>query len=131
MNVKKEIPGGSEVILVVEDEEPVRSLITRSLRKLGYYVLEAKQGEDALAVLQEYHGPAHLLITDLVMPELGGAPLIDLLFGSYPNLKVLIVSGFRCNVQEATGIACASEVSGNGFTFSADGFTLQYTDLPA
>ncbi|MEU0494307.1 hypothetical protein [Mycobacterium sp. NPDC006124] len=48
-----------------------------------------------------------------------------------PFDKVLIVSGFRCNVQEATGISCASEVSGNGFTFSADGFTLQYTDLPA
>lgn len=48
-----------------------------------------------------------------------------------PFGKVLIVSGFRCNVQETTGISCASEVSGNGFTFSADGFTLQYTDLPA
>jgi len=48
-----------------------------------------------------------------------------------PFGKVLIVSGFRCNVQETTGISCASEVSGSGFTFSADGFTLQYTDLPA
>ena len=48
-----------------------------------------------------------------------------------PFNKVLIVSGFRCNVQEATGISCASEVTGKGFTFSADGFTLQYTDLPA
>jgi hypothetical protein len=48
-----------------------------------------------------------------------------------PFGKVLIVSGFRCNVQEATGISCASEVTGKGFTFSADGFTLQYTDLPA
>lgn len=48
-----------------------------------------------------------------------------------PFQKVLIVAGFRCNVQEATGISCASEVSGKGFTFSADGFTLQYTDLVA
>jgi hypothetical protein len=48
-----------------------------------------------------------------------------------PFGKVLIVSGFRCNVQEATGISCASEVTGDGFTFSADGFTLRYTDLPA
>ena len=46
-----------------------------------------------------------------------------------PSSKVLIVSGFRCNVQEATGISCASEVTGDGFTFSADGFSLQYTDL--
>jgi hypothetical protein len=48
-----------------------------------------------------------------------------------PFDKVLIVSGFRCNVQEATGISCASELTGKGFTFSADGFTNQYTDLPA
>ncbi|BBZ27887.1 hypothetical protein MMAD_21820 [Mycolicibacterium madagascariense] len=48
-----------------------------------------------------------------------------------PFGKVLIASGFRCNVQEATGISCASEFTGNGFTFSADGFTTQYTDLPA
>jgi hypothetical protein len=53
-------------------------------------------------------------------------PAVVLPFG-----KVLIASGFRCNVQEATGISCASEVTGKGFTFSADGFTLQYTDLPA
>ena len=48
-----------------------------------------------------------------------------------PFDEVLIVAGFRCNVQEATGISRASEVSGKGFTFSADGFTPQYTDLPA
>ncbi|MET0473557.1 MAG: hypothetical protein ABW001_02860 [Mycobacterium sp.] len=48
-----------------------------------------------------------------------------------PFNEVLIVAGFRCNVQEATGISCASEVSGDGFTFSADEFALQYTDLPA
>lgn len=48
-----------------------------------------------------------------------------------PFGKVLIVAGFRCNVQEETGISCASEVSGKGFTFSADGFTLSYTDLTA
>ena len=52
-------------------------------------------------------------------------PALVLPFG-----KVLIVSGFRCNVQETTGISCASEFTGKGFTFSADGFTLQYTDLP-
>jgi hypothetical protein len=48
-----------------------------------------------------------------------------------PFKKVLIVAGFRCNVQEASGISCLSELTGKGFTFSADGYTLQYTDLPA
>jgi hypothetical protein len=48
-----------------------------------------------------------------------------------PYDKLLIVAGFRCNVQEATGISCASEVTGKGFTFSADGYTFQYTNLSA
>lgn len=48
-----------------------------------------------------------------------------------PFNRVLAVAGFRCNVQEATGISCQSEVSGKGFTFSADGFTATYTDVPA
>lgn len=85
---------GNEVVLVVEDEEAVRSLICRTLRDLGYRVLEAKHGEDALTVLQEHHGPAHAVVTDLVMPELGGAPLIEMLHAWYPELKVLFVSGY-------------------------------------
>jgi two-component system, cell cycle sensor histidine kinase and response regulator CckA len=85
---------GNEVILVVEDEEGVRSLICRTLRELGYFVLEAQHGEDALTVLQEYHGPAHAVISDLVMPELGGAELIGMLHAWYPELKVLFVSGY-------------------------------------
>ena len=48
-----------------------------------------------------------------------------------PFDKVLIVSGFRCNVQEEAGISCASEVTGKGFTFSADGYAMQYRDLPS
>ena len=48
-----------------------------------------------------------------------------------PFNRILAVAGFRCNVQEATGISCLSELSGKGFTFSADGFTTAYTDVPA
>lgn len=47
-----------------------------------------------------------------------------------PFNRILAVAGFRCNVQEATGVSCLSEFSGNGFTFSADGFVPQYTDVP-
>ena len=54
-----------------------------------------------------------------------GAPIVTLPFG-----KVLQVAGFRCNVQEATGVSCGSESSGKGFTFSAEGFTAVYTDVP-
>jgi hypothetical protein len=48
-----------------------------------------------------------------------------------PFNRILAVADFRCNVQETTGISCKSEVSGKGFTFSADGFTTAYTDVPA
>jgi two-component system cell cycle sensor histidine kinase/response regulator CckA len=94
---------GTEVILVVEDEEGVRSLICRTLTDLGYTVLEAKHGEDALTVLQEHHGPAHAVISDLVMPELGGAALIEMLHAWYPALKVLFVSGYSESTVASKG----------------------------
>jgi CheY-like chemotaxis protein len=94
----------SEVILVVEDEHQVRAFITRALRQVGYFVLEAKNGEDALTVLDEYHAPAHLVITDMVMPEMGGAPLIKMLHAWYPELKVLFVSAYSKEMVEAKGV---------------------------
>jgi two-component system cell cycle sensor histidine kinase/response regulator CckA len=94
---------GKEVILVVEDEHGVRSLLSRALTQLGYFVLEAKNGEDALTVLQEYHAPAHLVITDMVMPEMGGAQLIKMLHEWYPELKVLFISAYSREMIEAKG----------------------------
>lgn len=93
-----------EVILVVEDEQQVRALVTRALRQLGYFVLEAKNGEDALTVLEEYHAPAHLVITDMVMPEMGGAQLIKMLHSWYPDLKVLFVSAYSEEMVKAKGV---------------------------
>lgn len=63
-----------------------------------------------------------------VVPDAGAAspaPIVTLPFG-----KVLVVAGFRCNVQEVSGVSCGSESSGMGFTFSADGYTGVYTDVP-
>jgi two-component system cell cycle sensor histidine kinase/response regulator CckA len=95
---------GSEVLLVVEDELHVRSLICSSLRSLGYFVLEAKHGEDAITVLQDYHGPVHLVVTDMVMPTMGGAELIGLLHEWYPQLKVLFVSAYSRELVEDKGV---------------------------
>ncbi len=95
--------GGSEVILVVEDEAAVRAPICRALRQLGYFVLEAKHGEDALTILHDYHAPVHLVITDAVMPEMGGAELVRLLHAWYPQLKVLFVSGYSEELLKAQG----------------------------
>jgi two-component system, cell cycle sensor histidine kinase and response regulator CckA len=95
---------GSEVILVVEDEAEVRNLTAMSLRRLGYFVLEAKHGEDALTVLHEYHGPVHLVVTDMVMPTMGGAELIRMLHGWYPEVNVLFVSAYSRELIENKGV---------------------------
>jgi CheY-like chemotaxis protein len=96
-------PGGNETILVVEDEEGVRSLICRALRDARYTVLEARHGEDALTILQQHHGPAHAVVTDLVMPQMGGAALIKMLHSWYPSLKVLFVSGYSEETVASAG----------------------------
>jgi two-component system cell cycle sensor histidine kinase/response regulator CckA len=93
----------AEVVLVVEDEPAVRAPICRTLRNLGYFVLEANNGEDALAVMQDYHSPIHLVITDVVMPEMDGVVLVSLLRDWYPRLRVLFISGYSPQHVEAQG----------------------------
>jgi len=93
----------SEVVLVVEDEPAVRAPICRQLRNLGYFVLEANNGEDALLVMQEYHSPIHLVITDVMMPEMNGAELVSMLRDWYPHMRVLFISGYSAQYLEARG----------------------------
>jgi two-component system, cell cycle sensor histidine kinase and response regulator CckA len=86
--------GGAETVLLVEDSEPVRLLMRRVLETLGYAVLSAADGETALRLSQEHRGPLHLLVTDLVMPGVGGRDLARLLSRSRPDLRVLFASGY-------------------------------------
>jgi two-component system, cell cycle sensor histidine kinase and response regulator CckA len=86
--------GGSETVLLVEDEGTVRQLATRVLRQLGYTVLEASDGVEALRVAGEHSGMIDLLLTDVVMPQLGGAVLATRLRETYLRLKVLFMSGY-------------------------------------
>lgn len=90
-------------------------------------VLDA-QGEDTApnAIQVDRVNDAQFVAIDPPGYSLLPGPAAILPFG-----KVLTVAGFRCNVQEASGISCLSEFTGKGFTFSADGYSLQYTDLPA
>jgi PAS domain S-box-containing protein len=87
-------PGGDETILVVEDEEAVRSLACQVLRTRGYKVLEARHGEEALELAERNPAPIHLLLTDLVMPVLGGRELAAQLISRRRELRVLFVSGY-------------------------------------
>ncbi|MDQ8153249.1 MAG: DUF3365 domain-containing protein [Gemmatimonadota bacterium] len=89
------VPGGTETILVVEDEAGVRSLLVRLLRRLGYTVLEASNGREALSVWQGGSVSVDLLLTDMVMPgRMTGLELADAMRARVPGLKVIITSGY-------------------------------------
>ena len=85
---------GTETILFVEDEESVRELVRDYLGTIGYRVLEASDGVQALAVAAAHKGPIHMLITDVVMPRLSGRELADRLAVERGELKVLFISGY-------------------------------------
>jgi two-component system, cell cycle sensor histidine kinase and response regulator CckA len=87
-------PRGSETVLLVEDEESVRVFASKALEKQGYRVLQARHGRDALLRLSEHDGPVHLVITDIVMPEMGGGELARRLAGERPEVPVLFMSGY-------------------------------------
>lgn len=85
---------GTETILVVEDEEMLRRLVCRILRERGYNILEAAHGIEALEICETNDKPIHLLLTDIVMPNMGGIDLSKHLSNLYPGIKVLFMSGY-------------------------------------
>ena len=85
---------GNETVLLVEDEPSVRGLAARVLRKQGYNVLEAVNGGEALQIAETYSGRIDLLLTDVVMPQIGGRELYDQLKPLRADLKVLFTSGY-------------------------------------
>jgi len=119
---EKEIGGpplGNETILVVEDEEEVRKLVTRSLKKQGYKVLEASQGKEVFSLCEEQGGPIHLMVTDVVMPEMTGVELAKHIKQVYPEMKVLYMSGYN---SDRVAIDCES--LGKGIEFIQKPFTV-------
>jgi CheY-like chemotaxis protein len=84
----------SETILVAEDEPTVRALVREVLSTLGYRILEAASPREAITISEEFSGTIHLLLTDVVMPEINGAELARRLSGARPDLKVLFMSGY-------------------------------------
>jgi PAS domain S-box-containing protein len=92
--VESPIPGGSETILLVEDEDVVRGLARKILEHAGYNVLEASRGEEAIRLCLERAEPIDLLLTDVVMPETSGKEVADRLTKLFPGLRVLFMSGY-------------------------------------
>jgi PAS domain S-box-containing protein len=107
--------GGAETILLVEDEEPVRAVIRKMLTANGYAVLEARHGRDALLVAERHRGPIQLLVTDVVMPEMGGRELAERLRARHPGLRVLYISGYTSDEVVRKGV--------DGSAFVAKPFT--------
>ena len=91
---REEAPRGSETLLFVEDEDAVRLPACEFLRACGYHVLEARNGKDAIDVAHQYAGNIHLMVTDVVMPHMGGGPAALELSTRRPGLKVLYLSGY-------------------------------------
>jgi PAS domain S-box-containing protein len=102
---------GGETILVAEDDGAVRTLISRGLRRHGYTVLTAANGKDALRAYAAYEGPVHLLISDLVMPDMRGPELERRLRRRQPDLRILLISGYD------DGAIPQEFGSGNGASF--------------
>jgi PAS domain S-box-containing protein len=96
-------PTGSQTILLAEDDAAVRRLARNVLANQGYTVLDARDGDEALAIAQKYRGPIHLLITDVVMPGMGGRDLAIRLATERPKIRVLYTSGYTENVMMRAG----------------------------
>jgi signal transduction histidine kinase len=95
---------GEETILIVEDEQAVRKLVRQTLETQGYNVLEAFDGQNALLLLSQYKGSIHLMITDVVMPNMSGRELVQHLRDSANELPVLYMSGYTDDAMENHGI---------------------------
>lgn len=85
---------GTETILLVDDEESLRTVVVDLLSQLGYHVLSAGSGDEAIKVSQEYSGKIDLLLTDVVMEGVPGPELAQTLLQGRPEMKVVFISGF-------------------------------------
>jgi nitrogen-specific signal transduction histidine kinase/ActR/RegA family two-component response regulator len=92
--------GGSETVLVVEDDDDLRDIVAESLRGYGYRVLAAASGAEALRLVAQFVGEVHLLLTDVVMPEMSGKELADRLRAAHPAMRVLFMSGYTDDTFE-------------------------------
>jgi PAS domain S-box-containing protein len=98
------MPCGSETILVAEDDEAVRGIVRVTLESLGYTVLSARHGAEAVQICRAYQGAIDLLMTDVVMPRMSGRQLADLIAHLRPSIKTLYVSGYTDDAVVRHGV---------------------------
>ena len=95
---------GSETVLLVEDEDSIRTLLGQELRTRGYQVLEAGESQTAVDLCRRHQGPIHLLLTDVVMPRIGGRELAERLAPMRPDMRVLYMSGYTDDAVVRHGV---------------------------
>lgn len=99
-----DFPKGEETLLLVEDEEALRNLTAKVLRDQGYTVLEAANGDEAIKLARNFSQRIHLLVTDLVMPQMGGKKLVEQFKLLHPDCRVLFISGYTDEVMTEQGL---------------------------
>jgi len=103
VELRPKIGRGSETILLVEDDPALRALAQQVLSAAGYRVLTAEDGNAALLASEQHNGPIHLLLTDVVMPKMGGKEIASRLAVPRPGMKVLFMSGYTGNALAQQG----------------------------
>ncbi len=103
-NTAAQIPAGTETLLIVEDEESVLNLVQRKLSQLGYTVLVASSPAIALQRCKQYTEPIHLLLTDVIMPEMSGKLLAERVQKLRPGIRILYMSGYPADIMEQQGL---------------------------
>ncbi len=111
-------PSGTEVILLVEDEESFRSVVKIYLQNKGYQVLDAANPDEAIEIAAKGSQPPDLVITDVILPQTSGVKLVQRLVTLYPKIKVLYVSGYTADAIAHYG------VRGADFAFLSKPFSL-------
>ena len=110
------VAGGSETVLVVDDETDIRQIIRRVLDRDGYKVLEATSGSEAVSIAEHFDGPVDLLITDVRMPKMHGVEVAAAVKALRPQIEVLLISGYT----EDANLSAHTE--GDGLAFLAKPF---------
>ena len=100
---RSESPRGTETILLVEDDEMVRAVVKLMAEHHGYTVVSASDGNQAMTILEAATTPVHLLLTDVIMPEMNGRELFAMVSAKYPKLKVLFMSGHTADIMDTGG----------------------------
>jgi two-component system, cell cycle sensor histidine kinase and response regulator CckA len=104
-----DVPRGSDTVLFVEDDPSVRSFGVRCLRALGYTVLEASKGTDAITIATEYRDTIDLVVSDIVMPGMQGPEVAERIAAMRPDIRVLLISGFAERAGHIDGLASSTE----------------------